>query len=159
MTLKRTGIKRGTSQLKRSGPLKSKGLIGRGKALKSVRPKRTPEEDNGKDVVDDRATTDEGELVCELWLPRCTWYGTDWHHRRNKGQGGPWDPGNGLKACRSCHDQVTDTDPEWSYRGWWLEHGEDWLTKPVFRRHRWVLLDNEGGATPCPAPERAAVVS
>jgi hypothetical protein len=147
MTLKRTGIKRGTKKLTRSTRLQSRGLIGREWAIKPVRPKRTPEETYGRDKVDDRATVDD-EIVCEIWLPGCTWYGTDWHHRRNHGQGGPWDPANGMKACRHCHDAVTVTRDEWSVNGWWLKEGEDWLTKPVLRRRQWVVLDNEGSFTP-----------
>lgn len=158
MTLRRTGIKRGTSHLKRSAKLKSTGLIGREKALKPVRRSMSPEEKFGKDTVDARATVGE-YVLCEIVLPGCVRYGSDWHHRRNKGQGGPWDPANGLKVCRRCHDQVTDTDPEWNYNGWWLVYGENPLTKPVLRRGEWVLLDNVGGSVPCPAPKRPVVAS
>jgi 5-methylcytosine-specific restriction endonuclease McrA len=153
--VKRTGIKRGTTRLARTGPLKSNGWIARGKPLKSVRPKMTPEEKYGRDTVEERATIDD-EVVCEIWLRDCTWYGTDWHHRRNHGQGGPWDPANGMMACRSCHQKVTVTEPLWNTNGWWLKDGENWLTKPVLYRNQWTLLDNQGGRTVTSPPEEEA---
>lgn len=81
---------------------------------------------------------------------------TDASHRKRRTQGGPWCPANLLHACRSCHLLIDDpTQPTPRYCGWHLDRNQDPLTVPVFlpARDRWVLLDADGGVTPCGPPD------
>lgn len=73
---------------------------------------------------------------------------TNWHHRKNRSQGGGDELSNALHLCGSgttgCHGRITEHPAE-SYRcGWSVRSGHDPLTTPVLRRREWVLLDNEG---------------
>ncbi|MGH9059727.1 MAG: HNH endonuclease signature motif containing protein, partial [Acidimicrobiales bacterium] len=75
-------------------------------------------ESRGRRVVRERS----GKR-CEIRLdtPRCTGRAQDWHHRKNRSQGGTWAPSNGLAVCRSCHEAVTNTHgrrPEFEDAGW-----------------------------------------
>lgn len=49
----------------------------------------------------------------------------EWHHRKNRSQGGTWQPSNGLRLCRFCHRQVTDTRPEYYDAGWCVQGWQD----------------------------------
>lgn len=61
----------------------------------------------------------------------------DWHHRKNKSQGGTWAPSNGLLLCRyPCHDQVTNTRPEYYDAGWCVKEWQDPVDVP-FEHWQW----------------------
>jgi hypothetical protein len=151
MTLKRTGINPGTSQLKRSGPIKPKRVDAAvpGKSsvnpVKSKRPPVTPEERAGRKGVRRRAEVDfDGVIVrlCECCGDRP---GTEWSHRIGKGQLGRWDISNGLWACSQCH-QWMHANPNAAKALGWMVHPEgDPLTVVVLYRGRKALLDNIGG--------------
>lgn len=83
-------------------------------------------------------------------------YGTDFHHRRNRSQGGLWTPSNGLQLCREHHAMVTDTGgrrAEFEASGWIVPSHADPARVPVLACHwptgrRWVLLDPNGTTVP-----------
>lgn len=103
--------------LRRSGRLKK-------------RPKVT------RDELEARALVSARSGVCEC----CgTARATDWHHRKNRSQGGIWSASNGLGLCRECHMDVTDS---WGdRRKYYRETGvivlshEDPFTVPVNTPH------------------------
>jgi hypothetical protein len=73
---------------------------------------------------------------------------TDWHHRRNRSQGGKWTAANGMDLCRSCHRGITDTREEFYTVGWLVRSWEDEQAKPVsLAAFGLVLLGNDGGWT------------
>lgn len=72
---------------------------------------------------------------------------TDWHHRKNRSQGGGWSAANGLHLCRSCHLMITDTRTAFYNHGWLVKSWDDETTIPVHTVHGFVLLDDEGGFT------------
>ncbi len=73
---------------------------------------------------------------------------TDWHHRKNRSQGGGWHAANGLHLCRPCHRTVTDTQEDFYELGWLVKSWQDSLNTPVsLAAHGFVLLDDEGSWT------------
>jgi hypothetical protein len=110
-----------------------------------------------RELVKQRASIDLDEryVVCEVQC-RCPGRAValyDLHHRRNRGAGGSKRPetnlaANSLAACRDCHSFIT-VHPEMSYRmGWLVKQNQMPAEVPVYYRHRWCLLDNEGNVTP-----------
>lgn len=74
--------------------------------------------------------------------------GTDFSHRIGRGQGGPWTPSNGIRACRRCHNRI-HARPEYAMaRGWMLPGHADPTTTPALLRtwfgEWWVILTDEG---------------
>lgn len=98
---------------------------------------------------------DEGVCVrCRRVAPI---FGANWDHRKNRSQGGLWEPANGQLLCGSgttgCHGWKT-THPEDARRegyavpGWAdpAEYpGRRWAWVGYVLRPVWVLYDNEGG--------------
>lgn len=82
------------------------------------------------------------------------------HHRKNRSQGGTWDPSNLLHLCgdgvRGCHGVVTNTRREYYGAGWCVRRDNDPADLAVFYRNRWVFLDDTGGVTPCDEWEASA---
>lgn len=105
----------------RKTPLKSSGSSP--VARKPSKPGKHVGESKARKDVKDRS----GGL-CEIREPGCFNAATDWHHRKLKGQGGPWDVTNGLHLCRFCHDLVTNTRgrrKEFERYGWLVPSHED----------------------------------
>jgi len=76
---------------------------------------------------------------------------TNFQHRKNRSQGGPWSASNGLHACGSgttgCHGRMHQ-EPEEAYAfGWSVKGAADPASTPVRTCYGWVLLDDEGGRT------------
>jgi hypothetical protein len=101
-------------------------------------------ENNGREVVRLRV----GDGGCEVRIDMvCTGAAQEWHHRRNRTQGGTWDASNGLKACSRCHHAITTAASrytEFAANGWIVRSKENWATKRVLYRGRWALLDDTG---------------
>ena len=80
--------------------------------------------------------------------------GVEYHHRRNRGQGGTRDPragkaSNCLLLCSPCHRWATDHKPEAMEVGVVVSNFcSEPASVPVWRRDVWVLLDDEGGIRP-----------
>lgn len=77
-----------------------------------------------------------------------------WHHRRPRGMGGSSaedtnGPHNGLLLCVPCHAEVEANRTDGLRYGWLVRQGARPETVPVLRRGEWVVLDNNGGYTPC----------
>lgn len=100
-----------------------------------------------------RIVTERSGGVCEMCQVRPA---TDWHHRKNRSQGGSWSASNGLHLCSPDHRWVTEHPAAavahgWSVRSWMdpaevpvtvtLRPGND-ITPAVVAR---FLLDDEGG--------------
>ena len=85
--------------------------------------------------------------ACEI----CFWYNaTNWHHRKNRSQGGDNSLSNAMHLCGSgttgCHGMVTE-NPALAYEnGWSVRSGHDPAAVPVLRHGSdWVVFDNGGG--------------
>jgi hypothetical protein len=86
---------------------------------------------------------------CEIRIPVvCTGRGEEWHHRKNRSQGGPWSASNGLHACRGCHATVTHPRAEYLSAGWCVQQWQVPAEVPVKLHHGWVLLNDQGDYTP-----------
>ena len=75
---------------------------------------------------------------------------TEWHHRRNRSQGGRWTAANGLHLCGGCHRWITEHPDEAAEagRGWVVWAWQNPVEVPV--RHAvygLVVLDDCGGMT------------
>lgn len=81
---------------------------------------------------------------------------TEHQHRIRRGAGGSsrndeiHRPSSLLHLCSRCH-VAADNAPDRYENGWSIRRGADVdpATVPVFYRRTWVLLDDEGGRTPC----------
>lgn len=69
---------------------------------------------------------------------------TQWHHRKNRSQGGRWDVVNGLDLCAWCHGRVTDTRTQYYLLGWCVERDIDPALVPVQLWHGLYLLTAAG---------------
>jgi 5-methylcytosine-specific restriction endonuclease McrA len=125
--------------LRPGGPLKRTELK-RKTRLRSVRPAMSPAERHGKDVVRARS----GGLCEACGMRRAA----EVHHRKNRSQGGTWDPANLLDVCRTCHRWVGAERPSARARGWAVWRDDDPAALPVLRRDTWVLLAADGQLTP-----------
>ncbi|MBC9819455.1 HNH endonuclease [Nocardia farcinica] len=93
----------------------------------------------GRRIVDTR---------CGGRCERCGQPGYTIHHRRKRSQGGTWDASNLLALCGSgttaCHGWVEANPRAAHMLGFWLRHGEQSATTPVWLWGRWVQLDDNG---------------
>jgi hypothetical protein len=146
--MKRTPLKRKTG-IKATPAAR---MTARTRAKKQTR-KYDPAEKPAREAVYSRSGGN-----CEIRLRGvCTGQGQEWHHRKNRSQGGPWSASNGLHACRKCHAAVTDTRPEYKAAGWCVEQWQVPAEVPVLIPFGWVLLDDHGCFTPSlPFEEGAA---
>lgn len=79
--------------------------------------------------------------LCEICGQR---EATQWHHRKNRSQGGLWTPANGLDVCVWCHSQVTNTRTEYYLLGWCVERDTDPALVPAQLWHGLYLLTAAG---------------
>ena len=96
--------------MKRSGELKRKTQMRRGKPMARQRMKRTPPDRKGEfpDEVKAQARRRSGNR-CEAESAVCTHRSEHFHHRKLKGMGGRSVDNrlaNCLHVCRSCHDYM-----------------------------------------------------
>jgi len=78
---------------------------------------------------------------------------TNWHHRKNQGQGGLWCPTNGLHVCGSgttgCHGHITLHPAVSREQGWSVPSWNDPADTPVWLALRgWVYLQADGSVVP-----------
>lgn len=148
--------------LDRHTELRSRTSLKRYQPLAQVSAKRAAvggQRGRPKDTGPDRATR---ELVYERddWCCFCCGVPLlnqprSLQHRDDRGMGGTRRPevnspanlillaGSGVTAC---HGRVERRCPVDNDRGYWLKHGQDPATTPVWHwRHGWVLLDHTGG--------------
>lgn len=97
--------------------------------------------------------------VCELCGQRKV---AEHHHRTPRGMGGS--SRNPLihrasaivGLCSGCHRE-SEAYPSLAFdAGFRVRRGKDTTNAPIHRRGEWVLLDDEGGFTPCTPPYWAA---
>lgn len=142
MTLRRTGSWPRKVPLRSNLPLSSRSRLSSNGRLKRTpfvakAPKGTSEEKTAKKVVKARSG-----LICEGCANRRA---SDFSHRVNEGQGGPWVASNGLHLCRPCHNWIGNNLREARAKGWYLRSHENFRTIPV--QHAWlgrVLLHDDG---------------
>lgn len=136
--------------MNRAGPIKRT-------AMKPYRPTVTAEERTGRPLVVARSGG-----WCEIRMDGvCLGRASDWHHRKNRSQGGRWLASNGLHACRACHYAVTNTEghrAEYEDKGWIVPGQVDPHTVPALIHtatlgHTYVLLDDDGMVQLAPWPE------
>lgn len=115
-------------------------------AFKPSRPTVSPEERAGKRIVHKRS----GGL-CEACGERPA---AHWHHRVNKGQGGTWDPQNGMHVCVECHAWIGDYSTSAGFLGWHLKPNDDPAREPLRYRGQWVVLRSDSlPPTPTQIPD------
>ena len=73
---------------------------------------------------------------------------TNWHHRKNRSQGGKNNLGNALHLCGSgttgCHGWVTENPAKAYEMGWSVRSGFNPADVPVYRRQEWAILTEDG---------------
>lgn len=104
---------------------------------------------SGGDVVNEskarKIVYERSGFVCERCDSRRA---TEWHHRKNRSQGGLWTPSNGLHLDSQCHMILTNTRREFYGAGWCVRRENNPAEVAVFYRGQWAFLDDEGGVTP-----------
>lgn len=76
-------------------------------------------------------------------------WATDWHHRKNRSQGGLWCPSNGLHLCRRCHDDVGRFVSLALVGGFLVRRFAIPANQPVrLHLHGWALLNPDGTVHP-----------
>ena len=79
-------------------------------------------------------------------------WATNWHHRKNRSQGGTNELSNALHLCGSgttgCHGMVTEHPIEAFDNGWSVRSRFVPAETPVKRQGLWVLLDDHGCVIP-----------
>lgn len=101
-------------------------------------------EKTGRSVVYERSNG-----VCEVCSAARA---TEWQHRKNRSQGGGWEPSNGLHVCSACHREIHADPVGAASRGHTVLSWEDPGRKAVLLRtmygYGWFLLDDCGGYMP-----------
>lgn len=121
--------------LRPGGPLSRRTALQR-RRMRTYRAVVSPAERHGKDVVRARS----GGLCEACGMRRVA----DVHHRKNRSQGGRWDPSNLLGICRTCHDWIGDNRVGARVRGWAVWRDGDPRDLLVLRRGTWVELGDDG---------------
>lgn len=80
----------------------------------------------------------------------CAEEGTEWHHRKNRSQGGRWAASNGLLVCPGCHRWITTHPRGAQAKGWSVKSHEVPAAVPVWRWGDWVLLADDGSISDFP---------
>lgn len=127
------------TRLSRGVPLSRRTSLQR-RQMRTFRAVMSPAERHGKDVVAARS----GGLCEACGMRRVA----DVHHRKNRSQGGTWDPANLLGLCRTCHDWIGGNRAVARARGWAVFRGDDPALTAVLRRGSWVVLGGDGAVTP-----------
>lgn len=105
------------TELKRNGPVKPR------------KPTTTSAERIARRTVRARS-----QGVCERCGMR---QATEFHHRRNRSQGGEWTTACGVDLCHTCHAWIGD-NPAASYTlGWLVPNGATPEAWPVLRLGSW----------------------
>lgn len=88
--------------------------------------------------------TDRSDRVCE----KCGLeHAREKHHRKNRSQGGDWEPSNILDLCPGCHKWITEHPARAYINGWSVRQPRNPLHVPVMYRGALVYLDDLGGLT------------
>jgi len=87
---------------------------------------------------------------------------TQLHHRRPRGMGGTKRPDTntasaGVLLCQPCHIEVESHRLKAYSDGWLVRQHQNPADIPVYRKGRWVLLDDEGGFHPATSDEARGV--
>lgn len=86
------------------------------------------------------------------YCERCGRTASEWHHRKNRSQGGPWVASNGIHACSDCHRWFTGNPDEACDWGWSVRSFGDPTTQPVVMQGVPTILGDDGVYyTPGPA--------
>jgi hypothetical protein len=74
---------------------------------------------------------------------------TNWHHRKNRSQGGGHNLANAMHLCGSgttgCHGMVTESPARAYDRGWSVRSGFSPDAVPLVFQGSWALLSDDGG--------------
>lgn len=137
--MKRSGMPRWRTALRPGGPLKRRTKLKRSR-MRTLRPVQSPAEKHGKDVVRARS----GGLCEACGMRRAE----SVHHRKNRSQGGTWDPSNLMHLCgdgtRGCHGWIGDFPDRARDLGWSVKRDRVSAERAVRRRGSWVLLADDG---------------
>jgi len=119
--MKRSPLKRGTSQLKRTPVNKLSSRRKRESAIYA----RSKKQAFRKLAGDQANGYDDPVAWCERCMTTARWNehaspATDWHHWHPVGQGGPYLGGRMICVCRPCHDWI-HKHPALSRKDGWLK--------------------------------------
>lgn len=154
-SMRRTELKRGTSELKHTE------LPASAVPFKRSPMKRSRVEAKLTRVQRD-ALTERSGGICEIQTLDCKWEAVDPCHRIGEGMGGRHgaaaEANDRLSAilhgCRRCHDWCHREPAAAQQEGWMLRNGDDPLAERVnYRRLGWRWLDDEGGVHRAPLRE------
>jgi hypothetical protein len=121
--------------------------VKRGGRIKSKRPTADARraEESARLKVWARCSQPHGVARCEKCGEQPP---TDFHHRKNRSQGGGWSAENGMALDRDCHRWITE-NPELAARmGWTVRSHEDEALVPCSRFGEYVILLADGGFEP-----------
>ena len=69
--------------------------------------------------------------------------GTEAHHRKNRSQGGTWEPTNILLLCHGCHAWITTHPALATDAGWAVSRNCEPHLVPVKIAGQWTLLNTD----------------
>jgi hypothetical protein len=115
-----------------------------------TKARKTPQ--SAEEKAAKRITRTRSAGWCEVRLPGiCLGRASNWHHRKNRSQGGLWLASNGLHVCGTgttgCHGALTNTNgraEEFRAAGWIVPSYVDPAQVPVLIAGRFVLLADYG---------------
>lgn len=71
----------------------------------------------------------------------------EWHHRKNRSQGGTWAASNGMHLCTADHAWITEHPEQAAANGWTVKSYHDPAATTLLRRGKWVQLHDDGSVT------------
>ena len=71
----------------------------------------------------------------------------EWHHRKNRSQGGTWAASNGMHLCTADHAWITEHPEQAAANGWTVKSFHDPAATTLLRRGKWVQLHDDGSVT------------
>lgn len=147
--MKRTELKRAPFRLNRERMNESTGHAATPAKRGPVKPRQQPVTSAEREAR--RLVRERSGGTCEGACGNTP--ASDWHHRKNRTQGGRWAADDGMDLCRSCHAYVTD-HPQWGYaRGWSVRSTLDPAAIPCLRRGSYVWLLPDGSFEECEMTE------
>ena len=121
-------------RLERHTPLRQGKPLARTTPLRNGPVKRRRPTVTAAERTARRGTRTRSGGICERCGRRRA---CEWHHRKNRSQGGEWSLANGCDLCTPCHSWIGD-NPAASYTlGWLVPNGATPEAWPVLRLGSW----------------------
>jgi hypothetical protein len=111
-------------------------------ARKTLSGARPPKVDKGSQHTARRLVRERSGWLCEICSLAVA---REFHHRKNRSQGGGWSASNGMDLCANDHQFITEHPEQAVRNGWTVRSHEEPEQVPLLRRGVMVRFDNEGG--------------